>query len=219
MKRYMLVPETTTRRGLPADVKQKLATFRNEKGEYINIPPHIRPQPLVKYESRQYDETMEAPAPEKPPPTAPSEALLNLKLPAYAQRKAVYLVPFFNQIKPTLPDTIDPNTLFTDLVKRTKRKLNPRAIVINTAKRLLAIPGFNKAWLDPGLVAASKPPKRAAVPAKRKRLVISDDDDDDEVRPSATAHSDRSGDVATANPKHNQWALTAGDIAPKPAWT
>ncbi len=220
MKRYMLVPETVNKRGLPTDVRQKLTTFRNEKGEYINIPPHIRPQPLVKYESRQYDETLEA---DESPPTAPSEPLLELKLPGYAQRKAVYLAPFFNQIKPALPANIDANTLFLDLVKRGKRKLNTRAVLLSTAKRLLAIPGFNKAWLDPNLVVLSKTSKQSrAGPSKRKRLITSSEDDiateEDEARPSATAHSDRSGNVATANPNHNQWSLTAGDVAKKPSW-
>jgi len=46
------LPETSSGR-LPVDVRQRLADYTDGKNQMQNIPPHVRPQALVKYDTNK----------------------------------------------------------------------------------------------------------------------------------------------------------------------
>lgn len=47
---------------VPPDIQHKLMSHKEEKKEMTNIPPHIRPQPLIKYSSNKWSRTVNLPA-------------------------------------------------------------------------------------------------------------------------------------------------------------
>ena len=94
----------------PPDIKRKLATRDEEKQTMSNIPPHIRPQPLIKYSSSKWSRTINA---TPSPPASPVEseemekedkegviARALASLPTYAQYKAKRLAEHLYKIAP-----------------------------------------------------------------------------------------------------------------------
>lgn len=215
MNRYFLVSENQSRRGVPADVKQRLNAYREAKEETRNLPPHIRPQPLAKYESSKWSRVENADD-DKPSNAAPEHAHLPaVKLPAYAKSKASKVAPFFSQLT-SIPQNVDSNQLFLDLVLRRKKKKTPMPIVKQIASKLVRQPNFDPKWLDPGVISSVK-----KTPLKKKKLNESDAGfttaSEDDGQSNAANRSGRASDVATADPNHNAWARHT-DILPKPAW-
>jgi len=228
MKRFMLVPESQASSRLTPDLRQKLYSYQEAKQENFNIPPHIRPQPLVKYEARKWSQVIDT----NPTPNlneSPQGKGVGRQVPNYAIAKANKISPFLSVIQARLPPGFETAALLTDLVTRRKTKESPPVILKMAVRMLLKQTGFLSSWLDPALLTRFKTPPRPksvssvkrkpATPKKRQRL-LQTSEDEDTARQTQQAYTARSGAVPTTLPTTNSWLtdVSAQSIQKQPAW-
>jgi len=231
MKRFMLVPESQASSRLAPDLRQKLHSYQEAKEENFNIPPHIRPQPLAKYDSRKWSQVIESDSPK-----GPDDPSLNLNefngpsLPKYAIAKANKVLPYLSLVQGRLPVGLDRAVLMTDLVTKRKVKLTPPNVLRAVVRALLHQAGFVASWLDAPLLAHYKPKRtktlvgrrKSTTPKRRAPLAAAPPDGDDgAARLSQLAHAGRSGVVPTTQPLMNPWMNeeAAHSVSKKPAWS
>lgn len=219
MRRYFLVPENRVGNSvaLPADIQQKVSEYNDAKNQMYNVPPHIRPQPLVKYEAEKWSHTQHLD--DSATTTVAQESEVSEvdveKLPKYARPKAENIMLYWKPVLAQLPEGVKETTLIRDLVTKRQHKVVPPILLKSVVKYLLAQPGFQQKWLDPTLLEMLKPREmpRGDIKKKKSKKRKSGGQDSRSTEPPTTTDD---GEASPAPPQLRLFTTPAENRATNP---
>lgn len=196
------LPANSDPKQYPPDIRRMLETYQRESKEYENQTPHVRPQPLEKYEIHKVKRTENSDnmLPDASAPIPPSAREIKRainQLPKASQAKAKKLAPTVS-VMPLGNESI--RAVLYDLTSKTRRlQVEDPRVLEDIIQRLNGDPDIKSKWYEGNKLGDQEPEippqqerrSRVRRPSKtgsrRGRQFQISDDDDDSIQPAVLA--------------------------------
>ncbi len=210
---------------LPSDVAEKLDEYKDQKNQAYNVPPHIRPQPMTKYDAVQHERVESGDAnTTKSPAERHTEILKRMPstLTNQGEQRARQILKLMDnpRVSATIRPPLTPETVVFDLVGGARSFKTDPAALTGVIQAMLAVAPFGvKRHLS---TKATKLLKSAqfnldqATDAPRGAEADSVAGDDEDMLPTTPrthkqARAGRSSGTATKSIVRNQWPENTSD--------